>query len=245
MFEEGVDLVALCEVDAAALAAIREQSRVPSYMIPIAEKVGKSRWDLGVLHRHRLDCRKLEPTIYLNRGSTVRAAYSVEVRPAERDPFRLYLLHWRSRLSPDGSSYREEAAQALRRRVEGDLQQGTRVVVMGDFNDEPFDSSLESLRTSRDPRFVLEYPKQFLFNLSWCLSAPPRNDVWGTFGTFPYRGGRNTMQYLYDQALVSAHFLNDTDGPPLRARVWGELNSLGQPDSRTVVDHRPLEVELP
>ncbi|MEX1367846.1 MAG: endonuclease/exonuclease/phosphatase family protein [Nannocystaceae bacterium] len=151
-------------------------------------------------------------------------------------------MHWRSRLRSNGNPYRGIAAQTLYGDVEHDLQQNVPVVVLGDFNDEPFDASLASLGASRDPRLVLRHPKHRLYNPSWSLSAPTIEAPWARFGSLGHNG-RTSTRYLYDQALTSAHFLDEDAGTIPKANLRELV-----PDPATgsrIIDHLPLELTLP
>lgn len=244
-FHDGVELVALCEVDELAMKAIRKETRtryVQKY--ELTEPVGQTRWDMGILYRSSLSCVKRMPALGRDEGQTIRGGHSVYVSSKiNDDEFRLYLVHWPSRIYGNSHKKRSRASRTLQDRVRQNLREGTPVVVLGDFNDEPFDQSLTELKTSRDPRRVLERPKSWLYNPSWHLAAPSRSDPWASFGSYSYARGETSTRYLYDQALTSAHFLDEkTEKAPSVKFV--ELPSLQSEHLRTS-DHIPLELTLP
>lgn len=212
--------------------------------VPLVDRVGGSRWDLGVFYRpEHIGCRQDEAAIARSSGTVVKAAHSVSISAGTAE-FRLYLLHWRSRLR-GAADHRQEASIALRDSVRSDLEGDRAVVVMGDFNDEPFDGSLTILRASRDPRRVLRDRDAWLYNPSWSAVSPPHTDPWASFGSFAGRAGKTSDSYMFDQALTSAHFLDAATGaaPVVHVRR-PQRTSPGVALSATM-DHVPLELVLP
>lgn len=245
---DGVDLVSLCEVNEEAVGEIRKAVTVKrTQAIAITHAEGKSRWDLAVFYRsERLRCRRGGPVLCRN-GDVARAAHSIRVHHlASEAELVLYVLHWRSRVSPGNPrDHRNRAAKALRADIDRRLEQGLPVVVLGDFNDEPFDAPVsEHLRASRDPTHVAAHPSR-LYNPTWWLASPRPDDPWAAFGsTSPYRTGTTSSRYLLDQALTSAHFLDAETRRAPRVRVYPDATSLlGAPGA--TMDHLPLELTLP
>jgi hypothetical protein len=211
--------------------------------LALADAVGKTRWDLGLVFRpDLLVCTDPGLAISRHNREIVCAARSVVARTADIE-FRLYLLHWRSRLR-GARDHREEAALALRTSIRRDLENDVPVVVLGDFNEEPFDAPLTRLNTSRDPRRVLRDRNTYLYNPSWCFAAPGHAEPWGAFGSFRRASGKTSQSYLYDQALTSAHFLDEQRRIAPVFRVMGADAS----PAGTVwanLDHTPIELTLP
>jgi len=116
------------------------------------------------------------------------------------------------------------------------------VVVMGDFNDEPFNLSLTNLHATRDPNLALKHAKKWLFNPSWSEVAPPARDPWGDFGSFSFCG-TTSHRYLYDQALTSSHFLDRETARAPRVNRVDLAAILG--DGPSTRDHTPVELSLP
>lgn len=237
-------LVALCEVDRDAMREMAERVADPGVAwLCLDAPVGRSRWDLGAFFRTDLvRVEAGEPVTERAYGNHIRVAHSLRVG-GER-AFRLYLLHWRSRLRADGAEHRDRAAYALARSIRHDLEFDVPVVVMGDFNDEPHDDSLGRLEACRDPRHVMRLPGERLFNPCWWLAAPPGDDPWRPFGSYPHPGGRTSGSYLLDQALTSAHFL-DREARRAPAASIGLDPGFRATDEYATLDHAPLTLELP
>jgi Endonuclease/Exonuclease/phosphatase family len=239
--QQGASLFGLCEVNEETLQAIAREVGAPLSHVSLAESVGGSRWDLGVLYDSNvLNCERMAPAVGHDHGAVVKAACSVRVA-GEASFLRLYLLHWRSRLR-GAQPHRQSAATTLHQSIQEDLRKDTPVVVVGDFNDEPHDASLTTLHSSRDPRLVIERPSHYLYNPCWPLACAPLDQPWRTFGSYSRPGGSTSNAYLLDQALTSSHFL-DLDrqvAPSVALRSYRALQSPSKSP-----DHLPLELSLP
>ncbi|WP_459556487.1 endonuclease/exonuclease/phosphatase family protein [Lacunimicrobium album] len=136
-----------------------------------------------------------------------------------RHKVTLYMCHWPSRLKDDvNRPKREELAKFLRSQIDSDLekaQQENHLLVIGDFNAEPFDKELsEILKTSRDRKKVVK-KRSLLYNPFWRalgerttdLNRSPRFSV----GTYFYDDHWLTTGFLFDQAMVSSSLVTGTD----------------------------------
>ncbi len=250
-FLDGAHLIALSEVSRQTMKAIHSQ--VGLGYVAFRMKVGSSpgsRWDSGVFFREdSLSCRTTGE-VYGGDFRSVKAAHNVSVRTtgadATVDAFRLYLVHWRSPLLTDSAEARVAAARALHNKVRDSLAKEYPVVVMGDFNEEPFGESLWELRATRDPLLVQRHPGLMLYNPSWGLTAPRCDWPLSPFGSFAMKQAKRSTRHLYDQALTSMHFLSNTsDGfPAVRFAELAEEDGVALPDLYTH-DHSPMELLLP
>lgn len=244
LLRRGADAVALCEVDEPTARQIHAELGRNVCLTSMTEPLGRSRWDLALFSRaDRLRPRVPKPVVGRDEGPSIRAAQHLRLTPKPGDIFDLYLLHWRGRRHSNGHTYRSRASQTLWASVAAGLRQDRRIVVLGDFNDEPFDRPLTELRASRDPHHVLKRPRGRLYNPSWWLAAPDPTDPWTRFGTYAYAQGETSGHYLLDQALTSAHYLDAATPALPRAHVVS-FGSLGI-TAPTIMDHLPLELVLP
>jgi predicted extracellular nuclease len=117
---------------------------------------------------------------------------------------RLLILlgnHWPSRKGDeDGSStYRAMAGETMayfHQRILEIRGESTPVLAMGDFNDEPFDSSLVDYGLAlRDPVRVLRGNKPYFYNLMWPL-------VGRGLGTYYFDGPAVLDQFLANKRLL-------------------------------------------
>lgn len=237
-FSRGADLVAVCEVDREAFNAMKGHLRSAGLALRstnLTKQAGKrSFWDLGLLFGPTI--RQIVPAHVLGEweGQTVRVAARLSVQLSSGLHLRLYVAHWRSQIW-SGASQRREAARQLRGKVTSDLVANVPVVVLADFNLEPFDENMvDGLATTRDPRLALRHPKEKLFNPTWGWAAPPSTNPWQPFGSIAYKHTR----FLYDQALTSTHFLNESAGHAPYVRFI-------PPPPTQESDHDLLELTLP
>lgn len=143
-------------------------------------------------------CRGLEALIALNDGSL---------------DFELFLCHWPSRMrGVQALRERNQLAISLSVRLDSAYANDFPVVVMGDFNDEPFDQSMtDHLRGSRDRQYVID-DTRLLYNPFW-RQLGERQDISDESGgrlapgTHFYRSDQLTHWLTVDQALVSREFL--------------------------------------
>ncbi|MFX1480894.1 MAG: endonuclease/exonuclease/phosphatase family protein, partial [Promethearchaeota archaeon] len=145
-------------------------------------------------------------------------SYEVLKRTATRDLFQVNFKtkyknndlivignHWPSR---NGGVYMTEpyrilAAETLAYfhvRIKQIMDKNTNIIILGDFNDEPFDRSLnEYALSSRSKQKVLRSKMTLrLFNLMWPLMEQG-------LGTYYFKN----FPYTLDQILVSKNFLKD------------------------------------
>jgi predicted extracellular nuclease len=183
---KGSDIFGLCEVenqDVLQLLADRLNDALPdrSYEIILHNSDDKRGIDIGVIY----DTKKY--SIKQMNGENKVFTYRITKRSPTRDILQIELLtkggnnlvllmnHWYSRLSGKYSSepYRIISAETLSywvMRTQEELGADTPILVMGDFNDEPFDRSMtEYAQSSSSKKKVLSGRNPYLYNLMWEL----------------------------------------------------------------------------
>ncbi len=132
--------------------------------------------------------------------------------------FYLFVCHWSSRMRGQAKRERNKLAASLNKHIT-DLRSRDLllpVVIMGDFNDEPFDDSMtEHLLGSRDRDLVRER-RTLLYNPFWRLLGEQqhiRDEGAGRLaaGTHFFASDQLTRWFTMDQALVSAPFLGGAE----------------------------------
>ncbi len=141
----------------------------------------------------------------------------------ETDTLHVFVNHWPSR---SGGQYETEplrlyAAKVLRLAVDSLYSQlnNPKIVIMGDFNDEPDD---KSLKTALNANIPVEYPlNQTLYNLA-CRYK--NTDA----GTHKYQG----QWHILDQIIVSGELLNARKGLKTNVNCFSIFNDsfLLEPD---------------
>jgi len=131
---------------------------------------------------------------------------------AEQDTIHLFMNHWPSRYSGllETRPLRNRAADILRQRVDSVLKinPAAKIVIMGDFNDQPSDESLEK-------HLVSKMKGGSLINLStgW-MNA----DI----GTLKYQ----SQWFVFDQIIVSSGLL-ETDAGIYTESAWAKIINSG------------------
>ncbi len=145
---------------------------------------------------------KLHPIDLGNRERPTRSVMEVEFERGG-EPFTLLVNHWPSRSGGERESRwkRERAATVAAAVVDSlsDADPMRDIVLIGDFNDEPYDASIAEVLAAGplDPKHDVRDGAPRLYNLAWEIA---RAD---TFGTYLYRDSWDVL----DQIIVS---------PPLR-----------------------------
>lgn len=129
----------------------------------------------------------------------------------------LFIAHWPSRLYfPEGSQERDQIASFLRAKIEElfEADADSKVVVVGDFNDDPFSRSIsrglmatkELVRVSRNKRLLYNPFWRKLVHTSEVFrggGVPPDS------GTYYYANGRVNRWHIFDQMLFSSAFFGE------------------------------------
>lgn len=168
----------------------------------------------------------------------------------------VFAVHWPSRLFDDGAK-RSTMARAVRERLASVVGTGAatanNALVMGDFNDEPFDDSVtDALQTTRERSHARKKP-MLLYNPFWRLlgerqaiedeAASPRLCA----GTCHWRSGVDTKWRTFDQILVSSSLL-DPPGWVLREGGSRILHPTALVDAsgklKSKFDHLPVTTLL-
>jgi hypothetical protein len=121
----------------------------------------------------------------------------------------VFISHWPSRMYVDSNHPKRHAISlSLRLKVDQalDLDERELVILLGDYNDEPYNVSLsEHLRASRD-RSLVRKNATLLYNPFWSflgdlLSEPTE------LGSYYYPKGETTRWFAFDQMIFSHGFI--------------------------------------
>lgn len=147
--------------------------------------------------------------------SSVKIAQQLHLIVIEEQPSIINILvsHWSSQLLKIADDFRDECSKGLRRFVETLIQDNQQVILMGDYNDEPYSHSIfKNVRATNDRALVLSNPDFWLYNPYWkTLSArmPFKVDEQEhDFGTCYSKSGNRNHWSTFDQIIFSGHFLH-------------------------------------
>jgi endonuclease/exonuclease/phosphatase family metal-dependent hydrolase len=247
----GPDILALVEV---------ENRRAVELLREALNSALPSPWQYtGLIHRDNVSGRRIEPAILtrlairddLTRTFGTRRILEGQLE-AEGVPLTVLVSHWTSRLRDGNEEKREAYADVLYEAVLERLQRdpSADILLAGDFNDEPHDSSLiEHLNTTNNPAEVREGDaRPRLLDLTARLDPT-------TSGTYYYNGRWEILDHviaspgLLDPAgwfvrIGSVRVVNDRSlsfGRDRRPRRFGGPSN---PNPRGPSDHFAVTVRL-
>lgn len=250
------DLIALGEVKDTNISLIRDQCDLQGYELYDGyTKAGRSHFDTCILYR----AEKLRLFDNLNitagkGGRTFKIAQRLDFAISEHDiPLHIFVSHWPSRLRmQQNHSDRHFLGLKLRVCIEELLeiyQEKMTLVLLGDYNDEPFDISLaEHLMASRD-RALVRNRSHLLYNPFWRKighESPYTHEVDELIldaGTYFYRSDPSSRWRTFDQIIFSSNFLGNSEWH-LNEKLTQVLNIPAYRelvlDPKEIFDHLPV-----
>lgn len=212
-----IDLVALGEVSESEVAVFRAMANAQGYdLINGCTAVGKSRFDTLFLHKTSRLTVSAPVSIVTEKGQRMfRVAQRIDVSiVGAKRPIHIFVSHWSSRLSTDAD--RELLGMRLRDHVDNLFKLYTAtpdIILLGDYNDEPFDKSLTDRLLSTRDRNLAKLKSHLLYNPFWrylgAACGDPKEQYWTLGGTYYHQSGDNTRWRLFDQMIFSTSFLAD------------------------------------
>jgi Endonuclease/Exonuclease/phosphatase family. len=220
MFDEGCDFLAICEISSADVLILRKNLlKSDIEVLNLANEIGRSRFDIAVIYKpQKIKIEHIKSLSKPITGNTVKAAQEVKLTNIDDGRFIcVYLCHWASRLNGDGESKRNIAAEIIKYAAQNHLIDDNHVIIMGDFNDNPYDDSLiKKLNASYCLDTVRKYPKEFFYNPFWrTLVSEHKYSHVATkattyiSGTHKHKQFSGTLWHSYDQMLFSGNFINN------------------------------------
>lgn len=214
-----VDLLGMCEISKAQLLLLAEVFAPLDYDVADGiESIGKSKTDTCLLFnakKLRLSNSKNIRTVF--RGVTYKVAQRVEFHNlVDNSLLTVLVSHWPSVLLMNkGSPERKKFGSFLRQIVDSIFQsdQCAQIILMGDYNDEPFDEPLAfELSATRD-RHKAAMKKKMIYNPFWHRIGSDRkydgdlNSI-GFCGTYFHHAGTIDRWRTFDQIMVSTALLD-------------------------------------
>ena len=161
----------------------------------------------------------------------------------------IYLSHWPSKIN-DVTLQLSSIAERLRVDVESELESGKKILMMGDYNVEPYhDAVVHHLQSSREKNLVLNRASNVLYNPCWKFLASSQNEkVSINDGTYYYSSGAFNRWHIIDQVLVSKGFLQGhwtlIDENVKIIDLDSLTSNLGEMSNNKLSDHLPISLTL-
>ena len=257
LLEQGVDFLALGEVNDSDLDQLYGSSFREQYaLLRGTETVGKSRFDLGFFYRpERISYVDKEfLTVRWAETNTLKTAIRIDLVPHAGDnPFVIFASHWPSDLTlKEPEERRESSGRKLREEINKlhrDFgEDGVYIIVMGDFNEEPFSEALtQQLWTTRD-RGILSRKKSYLYNPFWRHLGEKRALDWNAqrsedvCGTHYSHYGDFTRWRVIDQMMFSSNFMTSGEWflDEQYSIIWTEHPFNFESSQKSKLDHFPI-----
>lgn len=273
--ERGPDILGVCEVENEAV--------MDRLAAAVRTAVGR---DYAVAHADTSEGRGIDVAFFYDRGryeaeatfshhvlkrNATRDLFQVNLRTAAGNPLVLIGNHWPSRRggTEQSAPFRMMCGETLaywHERIIEELGRDTAIVVMGDFNDEPFDRSVREYALSvREPEKLLNArEKQYFLNMMWevmgyRLGTHSYDNIPGVLDQFWINRAILTGNGPFTRAALSPA-LSDEIPPPataIHSPEWMRMNSdylkprrFGRPstsrgiDREGVSDHFPILMKL-
>jgi hypothetical protein len=210
-------------------------------------KVGKTKFDTCYIYNNsKLAIFEVNDIVTTKGTKTLKVAQKLEVLSNSNLIFYLFISHWPSRLwCEENHTDRHNLGIRLRDSIEEIIKlynTNQYIILMGDYNDEPFDKSIcDQIMASRDKKFVSE-TKHLLYNPFWKHLSENSTDEYYC-GSYFYKQGSVTKWHTFDQIIFSHAFLEGKDWKLIET----ESNILYIPelikivsDKKRVFDHLPV-----
>ena len=222
IYEYQVDCLALGEVTPEDIIEIQRAGNFDSFGLHEPEKHGRQQFDTGIFYRRgSFEKINVEDIISRRGPKSLKVATRIELYiHTTGHKLHLFVSHWPSRLwCAENGADRHLLGIRLRDSIDLLGQDGENpiyAVILGDFNDDPFDDSLsKQLFATRDRRLVQKRPYLF-YNPFWrhlgeSMPFPVKSATESHCGSYYYQSGNETKAYTFDQIMFSGAFLGNGD----------------------------------
>jgi hypothetical protein len=244
-----IDFIALGELSENDFKYIKSKCLLKGYELKSGiSKVGRTTFDTCYIYNNtKLAIFDVKDITTTKGNKTFKVAQKLEVLLSSSNLiFYLFISHWPSRLwYQENHPDRNNLGVRLRDSVDeiiGLNNTDPYIILMGDYNDEPFDKSIcEHIMATRDKKLASE-KKHLLYNPFWKHLGTNLKDEYHC-GSYFYQQGSVTKWLTFDQIIFSHSFLEGKDWKLIET----ESNILYIPeyikivsDKKRVFDHLPV-----
>ena len=241
----GIDVFVLGEVSDDFGNCVAEQS---GHVWKWGGHGDKRNGDMGCIIRSTSDVKTDKPEVisFPDTSPTFQARCVIFPFVIDKTEFTVFSAHLHSRKPVDQVNKRRDTAICLDMIIRNQLEQTKHVLVIGDFNDEPFDQSVSEILKSTRNRLACG-KKNHLYNPCWRFL----HDQEGQYGGTAKGNDQNAPRRAFDQVMMSAAFLQEES--PLRfsdrCQIIEIADNMTSSDSKTnnkncSFDHMPVLVEF-
>lgn len=207
------DFIALGEMSAEDFEHVSEMCKVEGYAFATGiTSVGRSSFDICYIY----NCAKIivcstKDIVSQKGGNTLKIAKKMELAVAGATSFfHVYISHWPSRLwCKQNDANRYLLGVRLRDSIDEIIENDDKnpfVILLGDYNDEPFDESLsQQIMATRDVDLVQKREHLF-YNPFWKYLCKASSEH-PMAGSYYYKSGEITRWHTFDQLIFSHAFI--------------------------------------
>ncbi len=213
----GPDILGVCEVEnehVLKLLTEKINTILPArnYSFSIIDGEDKRGIDTALIYdknKYTIDPKNF--TLRISKRNPTRDLFQIQITTQSNNILVLILNHWPSRSGGELESepFRIMVAENLSywvKRIHEDLGKDTSILLMGDFNDNPYNKSMTNyLQSSNIRNKVMSAKNHFFFNLMFQF-------IDKNIGTHVYGNEVN----LLDQFLISKSILNQRNSHPFK-----------------------------
>jgi hypothetical protein len=214
--DRGVSFLALCEVNDESFSLLKDRladEDLSSLLLNDKTKTG-SRFDISIFFdTKKIDVLERVSHTAMVGTSSIKIAQQLEVEiKGSNAAIQFLISHWPSRLRVISESYRNECSIGLRNFAYSLVDDNCQVVLMVDYNDDPYSHTLfNNLKATNDRSLVLSSVKGWLYNPFWRELAARKlfspNDNEHDFGTCYSKANNRNSWSTFDQIIFSGSFL--------------------------------------
>jgi len=215
--EKSVDVICLCEVSTADVEYISGMFNGSEFSIYDGTVYdGRKRYDICTIYKSNLlQIINTDLITKIQPDGKIHAAQELNFQIKEfQEPITLYVAHWVSRLHvSEDDTLRIQLGTLLMDAVSASIEQRNieNIVILGDFNDEPFNKSLTEALFSTKDTFLVKKKPRLLYNPFWRLMVnkdlhPCTTELWGG-GTYYHKNNKTSRWKTFDQIIFSSSFL--------------------------------------
>ena len=217
-----LDLIAFGEVSDSFVRTTGQSFKRAGFdSLSITGKEGRIIFDIAVFFRsEKLKLIDSTNIIHPHYSGSLRVGVKVKLLITDTlETFYFYISHWPSQMSRPELG-RDELGYALRMDINSVFDEegfDAKIILMGDYNNEPFDKPIyDKLVATRDRRVVLDKPF-IMYNPFWRSLGglqPYSRDgkLSPCHGTYYYKSSSHvTKWFTFDQIIVSSAFMGHSN----------------------------------
>lgn len=178
-------------------------------------KAGRSQFDICYMYNPAKVSVLSTENITSEKGtSTLKIAQRIDIiENQSKTLFQIFASHWPSRLwCHKNHADRDVLGIRLRDEVDKILKSSPtppHIILLGDYNDEPFDQSLSAqVMATRDIELV-QKRKHLMYNPYWGQMGQAKSGEPHNRGSYYYKSGLTTRWHTFDQIIYSHAFVSE------------------------------------